>query len=105
MTKPEERSGTAVGASPGPTNEPIDPKRHDAWFRGPSLPVGSRRVEALRYAHDIRKCEIELYWKRAPYFWTAIAVAFGGCNRPADTMGSVSIMDFVRSMESLVLEQ
>lgn len=26
-------------------------------------------------------------------------------NRPADTMGSVSIMDFVRSMESFVLTQ
>ncbi len=27
---------------------------------------------------DIRKFEIELYWKRATYFWALIAVAFAG---------------------------
>lgn len=32
--------------------------------------------EALRYALDIRKFEIELYWKRATYFWAFIAAAF-----------------------------
>jgi len=31
---------------------------------------------ALEYALDIRKFEIELYWKRATYFWTLIAAAF-----------------------------
>ena len=39
---------------------------------------GSRGAEALKYAHDIRKFEIELYWKRAAYFWTFIAAAFAG---------------------------
>lgn len=34
------------------------------------------RVEALRVALDTRKFEIELYWKRATYFWTFIAAAF-----------------------------
>ncbi len=29
-------------------------------------------------AHDIRKFEIELYWKRAAYFWTFIAAALAG---------------------------
>lgn len=33
---------------------------------------------ALRVAHDIRKFEIDLYWKRASYFWTFIAAAFAG---------------------------
>jgi hypothetical protein len=33
---------------------------------------------ALDYALDIRKFEIELYWKRATYFWALIAVAFAG---------------------------
>lgn len=33
---------------------------------------------ALDYALDIRKFEIELYWKRAAYFWALIAVAFAG---------------------------
>jgi hypothetical protein len=39
---------------------------------------GSRIADALKVAHDIRKFEIELYWKRAAYFWTFIAVAFAG---------------------------
>ena len=33
---------------------------------------------ALGQAHDLRKLEIELYWKRATYFWTIIAVTFAG---------------------------
>jgi hypothetical protein len=36
------------------------------------------RKEALKQALDIRKFEIELYWKRATYFWTFIAAAFAG---------------------------
>jgi len=39
---------------------------------------GERGNEALKYAHDIRKFEIELYWKRAAYFWTFIAAALAG---------------------------
>ena len=34
--------------------------------------------KALEHALDIRKFEIDLYWKRATYFWTLIAVAFAG---------------------------
>ncbi len=34
------------------------------------------RKEALRQALDIRKFEIDLYWKRATYFWTFIAASF-----------------------------
>jgi len=37
----------------------------------------AKQVEALKYAHDIRKFEIDLYWRRAAYFWTFIAAAFG----------------------------
>ncbi|QWF70402.1 hypothetical protein KEF85_13820 [Methylomonas paludis] len=33
---------------------------------------------ALTNALDTRKFEIELYWKRATYFWTFIGVIFGG---------------------------
>lgn len=36
------------------------------------------RKKALEYALDIRKFEIDLYWKRATYFWTFIGVAFAG---------------------------
>ena len=40
-------------------------------------PIDKDRVEkALDHALDIRKFEIELYWKRATYFWTLIASAF-----------------------------
>ena len=44
----------------------IDPPRKDILEK------------ALEHALDIRKFEIELYWKRAAYFWTLIAVAFVG---------------------------
>lgn len=33
---------------------------------------------ALEHAKDNRKFEIDLYWKRAAYFWTLIAAAFAG---------------------------
>ncbi|MGY2800123.1 hypothetical protein ACVWV0_004399 [Ewingella americana] len=33
---------------------------------------------AFEQVSDIRKFEIELYWKRAAYFWTLITVAFAG---------------------------
>ncbi len=34
--------------------------------------------QAFDQVSDIRKFEIELYWKRAAYFWALIAVAFAG---------------------------
>ena len=34
--------------------------------------------KALERAHDIRKFEIDLYWKRATYFWTFIAATLAG---------------------------
>ncbi|MEQ8738884.1 MAG: hypothetical protein RIE87_16700 [Rhodospirillales bacterium] len=36
------------------------------------------KAEALKYALDIRKFEIDLYWKRAAYFWSLIAATFAG---------------------------
>lgn len=38
----------------------------------------SSAEKALYLALDIRKFEIELYWKRATYFWAFIAAALGG---------------------------
>lgn len=36
---------------------------------------GHKKIkEALKCAHDIRKFEIELFWKRATYFWVFISV-------------------------------
>ncbi|MGE4504332.1 MAG: hypothetical protein AB7D51_03225 [Desulfovibrionaceae bacterium] len=34
--------------------------------------------KALEYALDIRKFEIDLYWKRASYFWTLIGASLAG---------------------------
>jgi hypothetical protein len=38
----------------------------------------NKRTDALKHALEIRKFEIELYWKRAAYFWTFIGAAFAG---------------------------
>ena len=46
--------------------------QYDALFDTPE-----KREEALKIALDIRKFELDLYWKRAAYFWTFIAAAFG----------------------------
>lgn len=37
-----------------------------------------KHKRAFAQVSDIRKFEIEMYWKRATYFWTLIAVAFTG---------------------------
>lgn len=41
-------------------------------------PKSDKLKAAFAQVSDIRKFEIELYWKRAGYFWTLIAVAFAG---------------------------
>jgi hypothetical protein len=43
-----------------------------------SYPDETRRARALAQAYEQRKFEIELYWKRATYFWTFIGAAFVG---------------------------
>lgn len=54
-------------AEPQPPRSKDDPKEAD-----------TRAGRALAYALDIRKFEIELYWKRGTYFWAFIAAAFAG---------------------------
>jgi hypothetical protein len=41
------------------------------------FPAGKREA-AFRLALELRQFEIELYWKRATYFWTFMAATFGG---------------------------
>jgi hypothetical protein len=42
-------------------------------------PLDEKLLEnALDHALDIRKFEIDLYWRRAAYFWALIAAAFAG---------------------------
>jgi hypothetical protein len=52
----------------------IDQRRYDELFKADI----SIHKEALKQAYEIRKFEIELYWKRATYFWTFIGAAFVG---------------------------
>lgn len=42
-----------------------------------SFPNG-KREKALEHAMDIREFEIDLYWKRATYFWTFIGASLAG---------------------------
>ena len=44
----------------------------------PRTPPSTNVEELLKNALDTRKFEIELYWKRATYFWAFIAAAFAG---------------------------
>ncbi len=54
-------------------NDIIDTKKK--YFRKFPAPV---RKKALEDILDIRKFEIDMYWKRATYFWAFIGAALGG---------------------------
>jgi hypothetical protein len=66
----------------------------------------SQRKKALKTALEIRKFELELYWKRATYYWTFIAGAFAAyfliCkiekSNIADLLTIVSCLGFVFSI-------
>ncbi len=49
----------------------LTPDEYKSKFEG-------KEEKALTQALDIRKFEIDLYWKRATYFWTFIAATFAG---------------------------
>jgi uncharacterized membrane protein (DUF485 family) len=55
---------------------------HDLLVNGSKIVAGfaesGKAEKALNIALDSRKFEIELYWKRATYFWTLLAAAFVG---------------------------
>ncbi|HYJ44904.1 MAG: hypothetical protein ABWY66_02615 [Xanthobacteraceae bacterium] len=51
------------------------PNEYLRHFPDDGTPTSIRR-EALKQALENRKFEIELYWKRATYFWAFIAAAF-----------------------------
>jgi len=53
------------------TTEKLTADEYDKSFKG-------KEKEALAQALDIRKFEIDLYWKRAAYFWTFIGATFAG---------------------------
>lgn len=49
----------------------------DFSFHPVTQGVFSRGENALKTALDVRKFEIELYWKRATYFWAFLALTLG----------------------------
>lgn len=53
------------------TTVTLSPRKHKKLFKG-------KEQQALAQALDIRKFEIDLYWKRASYFWAFIAATFAG---------------------------
>lgn len=71
VREPQEVPSVGGGASE------VTSARYLEDFSGTGNP-SERRKEALTQALDIRKFEIDLYWKRAAYFWAFIAAAFAG---------------------------
>jgi hypothetical protein len=58
---------------------PFSDKEYKSRFVNRNSAEGRKINEyALKRALDIRKFEIELYWKRATYFWTFIAATLAG---------------------------
>lgn len=58
----------------------MNKEQYEKSFDG-DVPGGNKNTKAekaLDLALDIRKFEIELYWKRATYFWTFIGAALAG---------------------------
>ena len=59
--------------------------------------IENKRINrlALKHALDIRKFEIELYWKRATYFWTFIGATLGGYISLAVNNGNGRYQDYL----------
>lgn len=59
---------------------PVESKEEANSARGAARPpdVPERLKKALEQAYAARTFEIEMYWKRATYFWAFIAAAFVG---------------------------
>lgn len=64
--------------------------------------IDSKHLEAFRLAVETRKFEIELYWKRATYFWAFIAVTFAGYGASL-RLNDSSFISFFLSCFGLVL--
>lgn len=55
-----------------------DLEEYLSYFRDDAPAPSERQRLALEHALDIRKFEIDTYWKRATYFWALIAASFVG---------------------------
>ncbi|BBA33262.1 putative membrane protein [Methylocaldum marinum] len=61
-----------------PTRDFSDDEYRAEFTKDTSVSDKSINVKALELALDIRKFEVDLYWKRATYFWTFIAATLAG---------------------------
>lgn len=61
-----------------PTSQFSQDQYNEQFSSSPALNLGSIKEKALERALDTRKFEIELYWKRASYFWTFIGASLAG---------------------------
>lgn len=61
-----------------PTSEFSDGEYRARFIKDSPASSKSINAMALEHALDIRKFEIDLYWKRAAYFWTFIAATLAG---------------------------
>ena len=61
-----------------PISNYSDDEYRSAFSKESSLTDKCINTKALERALDIRKFEIDLYWKRATYFWTFIAATLAG---------------------------
>lgn len=62
---------------PAPATKPRKPSAATAeTSAGTDDPDRQARLAALNRSHEIRQFEIELYWKRATYFWLLQAAVF-----------------------------
>lgn len=50
-----------------------------------------KNLLAFEKAHEIRKLEIDLYWRRTTYFWTLIAALFAGYFLLASKSSDISL--------------
>lgn len=78
----------------GAMSERISQAQYNADFDG------DKRTKALEHALDIRKFEIDLYWRRATYFWGFIAATFAGYGA---VQASSSLKDVQKTDFSVVL--
>jgi hypothetical protein len=83
-----------------------DAHSYEAIFSQRIIGRKNWREAALEHALDIRKFEIDLYWKRASYFWGLIAASFAGyfllqnaepCKRNHSSVFIISCIGFMLS--------
>ena len=109
--QPSEEQGASGRARRRPSDDAlqrIDLAEYRERFGIPADPndegAGAhlRLEEALTQARDARKFEIDMYWKRAAYFWAFIAAAFVGYASFMNAKAPQAFPAFLMSLIGLV---